>query len=463
MKSFRLLRAFFLLAFSLSLSALHAQIKEETMEFDSYTQTEYLDLGKNGLAIVDYNNMGQLDYCNITRIDTAGNLVYEKDVTFKNSMRYTYHPVASANGNDIYVLVFKDSKGKGGGQEIILLRFDAATGEVTQKEHDLEDFGHVLTMYANDKYFFAITTFEDIDVCRNEKCAPVMYRFDRNTLDVKKLDSELTIESKDHTLYWQIIRVENDFVEGYIIASVDEQKISVALARFDNEGKKIKEKEGLITLKENFPRPANSMMQNAAGVKQEERTNVIAFQNGVSITVMAWCYMLYDPGTAGYYAYGISGPDEFRKLGPKQDGFYVAKFDKDFKLETVKEHTNLPPLTESKRFFIHSTPETRYIEGYLGPQNQLILEMGAEDFHCVYSVAMKTLALGKFATPDENITSPIIHCAAPADLLLAEKCNAKTGLQMFGYPRSTARCQYYILANYKNTIRTIYSEPIKKR
>lgn len=380
-----------LIFLSLPATGLHAQLNTATSDWLKLSENRVLDLGLNGIAVVGSDpSIG----ANIARFDAGGAAMWTKNYPLGGTFCYF---ASNADGNDLYVLDFKKEETNGGGKNQQLIRIDAATGTSVSKNYSEPDFGFVLSMYANKKYFFVCTTKYSLDDNRIENDHSVkLYRFDRQTLEMKSLDHQMSNASDDPRVFWQFIRVEDDFVEGYIVNEAD-QKVTLTLARFDNDGKKISTKETTLMLKTNMARQSNGMMPLAPGISRgtfgQNYAYLLGANDFISIMIypMCSCYLQYDVFSKAYYAYGLCGPGEQKKIATRYTGYYVAKMDTAFKQEAFKESASVPVLTGDNQFVMNTTVDKRYLSGYFTATGEFSLIIGTDTKSYQFYISEKDL------------------------------------------------------------------------
>lgn len=362
---------------------LPAQIVEEEVEYEDGYLTDLINLGENGIAVFKkVEKVGP----QITRFGGDGKLLWNKTFTLPGKRTSKTCHASSVNGKDMYVLGFEKYNYDGGGSNPALLCIDAVTGEFREKLYTEKDFGNVLSLWANSKYLFVFTTYYEMTLDAMEKKDPgvKVYRFDKETMEMKALSHEMGNASTFSRVFWQVIRVEEDFVEAYVVKEAT-QHVGLTIARFDNEGKKIKSTDVSFDLREMFCRQVNSSMELPNGVSRDEHTQNCLYEfNGgdpkyTMIYPMTSCYMVFDPATQVYYAYGVCGPDEQRRLGSKYSGFFVAKIDADHKLVVFKEHAEVKEFSADKKFFIHEPAYYHWVSANLRIDGKLILNFATRE------------------------------------------------------------------------------------
>lgn len=433
-----------LLIFAMSGYNLRAQATSSEEPFTyCYNQT-ILDLGKNGIAVAGSE---QKAGATILRYDSTAKQLWSKTYPLPNLKSRKDVFASSADGKDIYALSMENIRENGGTSSIAVLHVDAVTGEKNEKAYTMEHFGHILYMYANSNYLFVFTTyylFVDPSVTKDPK--PKLYRFDRQTLEMKELDHEMKPPTAFGRVFWQVIRVEDDFVEAYVVKEAT-QHISLELARFDNEGKKIKTTEASFDLEKTFARQTNSHMPLAPGVTRDKYQQNVAVSFGATnsvIIIMVYpmdaCYLLYDPASQSYFAYGVCGPGEQKKAGTKHTGIYVAKLDAGFKLLAFKEHADVAILGGDKKFYIHSAPDSRYISAYIGAPGHMMIWAG----EYALTVDMTDLVIKKSAEMGPVGNTSGNHMAAPDHLVSRKEVTGKVK-QMAGLAYIATSTRQYAL------------------
>jgi hypothetical protein len=391
MKKSFLLRLAILLGVCLSASiTLPAQFSESENEYAHYSNEKILNLGSNGIAVIGSDPFAKLATdAVVLRFDSTAKLVWKKSYKQPYGTGRFDLFANSADGNDIYILSFETIEKKiNGGSDPALTWIDAKTGESKTKEFPAEAFGYVYTMYANSKYLFVYTTSYPLYRREIEKnpTSTKLYRFEKATMEMVLLEDEMKDASPYTRVFWQVFRVENDFVEAYIIKEAA-QHIVVGLARFNNDGKKIKSADIAFDLKETFPRQGNSYMPLNAGISNgmsyEERYSKPAPHDAVFIDPdlelifpLSACQLHFDPLSKNYYAYGICGYDEKQGAGTYSSdytGFYIARIDENYKLAEFKEHANVPLLEKDLRFSKAGPAGERTIDATRTPTDPLAL------------------------------------------------------------------------------------------
>lgn len=448
-----------------SLLTVRAQLTTVNATMSNYSP-EVLNLGSNGLAVIGGNKK---EAQTVVRIDGEGKLLWQKDYTAFIGKSVFTMPASSASGNDIYILAFDAIDTKGGGKNLWLTHIDSKTGESYDKKWTIEKFGHVLTMYANDKYLFVMATQHPMSEPKIEKEPGLrLYRFDKITLEMNELQHEMNNPWPQPRVFWQVIRVENDFTEGYVVKAATGQSVTLALARFDNDGKKLFMKEVTMELKSSFTRDSNGDMPLGPGISRYMyKQNVLQLSyNGsgysVMINPMTTCYLLYHPEAKSYFAYGYCGPGEQKKASTKHTGIYVGKMDSTFTLVAFKEHQNVSEIASHKKISMNAASDTRMISGYVGPGNNLILELSPVEYLHL-QITGDDLAINKTVASDVSVYKISGNrMSGSASVLATQKEVAAKN------KRTTALCyvctatrQYAIVhAFYENSLEVI-SEPLR--
>ncbi|MEO5644129.1 MAG: hypothetical protein ABIQ40_04200 [Bacteroidia bacterium] len=388
-KSFLSLRIFiFCATFFLAAVHLPAQGTSEG-DYTQYSNEEILNLGSNGVAVIGSGPFEKepLD-ARVIRFDSTSKKLWEK--IYKQPYgkgRYDLF-ANSADGNDIYILSLKQiDEDKNITDGVALTWIDAKSGESRVKEFPVTEFGYMYTIYANNKYLFVYTTSLPLYSKEIEK-NPVktkLYRFEKATMKMELLEDEMKSPSQYIRVFWQIFRVENDFAEGYVIKEAT-QHIELEIARFDNNGKKIKSADVSFDLKETFPRQENSDMPLNAGI-----FNGHIYKKGFSGTTshdvvlvdpdllfvypLASCHFHFDPVSKNYYAYGLCGYEEQKLRHSDYSGFYIARIDENFKLAAFKEHEEIELLEKDLGFKNVGVTGSRTIDATRTPTDQLVIYM----------------------------------------------------------------------------------------
>lgn len=368
--------------------SLLSQISISENDYTYYSNEQILNLGSNGVAVIGSDPIAKVPMdATVLRFDSAAKKLWQK--TYKQPYGGgSYDMFAnSADGNDIYIISLKkiDEK-EGGAEDVALTWIDAKSGESQVKEFPVPGFGYPYTLYANSKYLFVYTTSLSLNRTEIEKnpATTKLYRFEKATMKLVLLEDEMKDPSNYVRVFWQIFRVENDFVEAYVIKEAT-QHIALEIARFDNNGKKIKSAEVAFDLKETFPRQENSDMPLNAGI-----FNGQIYKKGFSGTVthdvvfvdpnlllvypLASCHLHFDPVSENYFAFGLCGYDEKQNdRGTDYSGFYIARIDEDFKLAAFKEHEEIRLLEDDLGFNKVGLVGSRCIDATRTPTDQLVI------------------------------------------------------------------------------------------
>lgn len=360
--------------------AMNAQVATSTFEDYSFVYNyETFAIGENALGYLSWDKDGLY----LSKFDSTTKQVWEKEypLTKKSSRRdYSAH---DKTGKDIYVLSFDNVEDEGGGSGLSVTHIDAISGLSSTRSYPGEDYGHVLDQWCTSRYFFVRTTKYKLDDDKIEKDPGMkLYRFDKKSLSMEKLEHEMGNASRYPRVFWNFVRYEEDFVEGYVVNEAG-HKISLTLARFDNDGKKIKSATSLFELSgDNYTRQI-SMGKNTSYSYSTANANVT-----VLIYPSSSVKLMYCDDSKNYYAFGVCGPDEQQKIATVYTGFFVARMDSAFGLATFKEHTNIPELDKDSKFRIHAAPDSRYINmSYIGDRELVIFVPGH-----AFKIDQRTLA-----------------------------------------------------------------------
>lgn len=444
---------------------LSAQIQSVEVASD-YLKAQRFDLGKNGVVFMANSNSltNNNSLIQLVRLDTTGKLVWNKEIEYEEKTAQHYC-VASANGEDIYILNFINFAEDG---DIVLTHVNAQSGEYTNKKYAGQPFGIILTMYANKDYLFVLANLDGKTFYNDGKTSQMMlFRFKKSTLEMERLEKhQMLIGTKENNIFWQPIRVTDDFVEAYVVNEIGDKKISLMLAHFDNEGQIISTSKGEINLVEDFIRSSSSGIPMGPGIS---RGVILSNQGTVegnvgTISPMAFCYLLYDPFSGHYFAYGVSGPKHKQKAGMTEySGFYIAEFDKDFKALAMKENIDQALLYNNPEFKTNGGS----IDAYITTKGKLMVHLCSYEDHYFYSVSTDNLTCD--AGYKKQIKAKIMYgismqlevfsgnyIASKEELLVNDKTLEKADNP---YYIGTSRCQY--VAYFKKDKMIIYSKKMK--
>ncbi len=445
---------------------LPAQILSSEKEYDHCSNEKILNLGSNGIAVIGSDPFAKpAKDPTVLRYDSTANLIWEK--TYKQPYgkgRFDMF-VNSADGNDIYVLSLKTiEKKENGATDPALTWIDAKSGESKVKEFSATAFGYVYTMYANNKYLFVYTTSLPLYRTEIEKLPTKtkLYRFEKATMEMVLLEDEMDNPSKYARVFWQIFRVENDFVEAYVIKEAT-QHIALEIARFDNNGKKIKSGDIVFDLKETFARQGKSNMPLNAGISNgmyydEKFGN--SFSNDVVfidpdlmlIYPLSACHFHFDPPSKSYYAYGICGHGEKQGMGTNSSdysGFYIARIDQDFKLAGFKEHSNVELLKKDLRFNKVGPAGDRLIDATRTPTDPLVIFIGCNMVEYYFSIDPVNLSIKKplkLKEHKDRLGYKFYHC---------NTFTSSLGKELYWVPEIT-KVNYAYVDDYVPTVRWQY-------
>ncbi|HEU4717677.1 MAG TPA: hypothetical protein VFU15_07580 [Bacteroidia bacterium] len=399
-------------------------IVRQDFDYDDWG-TQPLDLGKNGVLIEghkgSYTRSGKSLL--MARIDINGKLAWNKEIVIPNAKKSEIdYECASNDGNSIYVLSFTEEKKKGGGQNPVITRVDTS-GNSTSKSIDVEDFGFVITMYANSKYLFVITAIKDPgweDKLGNDVYK--LYRFSKNDLSIEDLgDNDLCSVAKDDETFWQVFRVNDDYMEAFKVLSTDDHAIAVELGRFDEKGKLTTSKDIDIKLEKSFTRWNNSGCDAFPGVMnwRPAFTTLAGGPNGVVYTKIrdgiSRCHVIYDEINKCYLIFGITGPKAQVRIGAVFNGFFIQEVGDDYTPGKMKEFSGFSDIDDDKLFNINSVPEGRYMDVYMSPGHHISVSLhGGKQPHSYYideNELTLTQNVGQWILPGGD------WCPAPGDYI----------------------------------------------
>lgn len=464
----RLLIKFILILLAFAPAQLSAQIASTQVEFSMAFNARIINLGKNGIAIADVDESGQAV---IARIDDNATLLWKKNFSASGPGEKSCIFGSSADGKDLYLLRFDNIANKGGGKNPSVTWINAVTGENKEKKFTQQGFGHVITLFANSKYLFIYTSQFSIDDNRIESEPGLkLFRFDKQKMEMAELSaSEMNQFSGKARVFWQVARVEENYFEAYQVKEAGQHMV-IAMARFDNEGKKTLSSDIAFDLKQGYSRQVNSNMPPAAGVNWDlfqQNYYWVLLENrelNALIYPTASCYLTYCPETGLYIAYGLIGPGEQKNAGTKHTGIFAASIDTTFKLKTYREHNNIPELTSDKNFSLHDTPHGRYINGYAGTNGQFILSLSATQNGYLLTLSQSDLSLKQTLKVEEKRYAIFgNHLVSPDQfLVLREEAMGQMKKSESMYYIATASRQYGIVIGngYSKSI-NVLSEKIK--
>lgn len=361
----------------------------------------------------------------IVRIDTNGKVLWNKNIPIpseKKSIGKFFG--TSSDGNDVYVLSFEKRSEKNGYTGAILTHVDI-NGIAKSKRYDdhPETFGFVLMLYANSKYLFVMTStynYYDYKHEPNENQYQ-LYRFDKNTLEMKLLDDDLEKVNPTFTSAWQMIRVTDAGVTAYRVLASQDQTTTIELASFDNDGKKISYVSNDIKFTA-FPRKTFCRPNYPAGICRGDFTLNISVTGtqGMYETVQepeGWCNMIYDDMNDRYLAYGMIGPEQQKNTTSDMiaenlfTGFFVQEFSADFKPGKKVENTNLPDLLADKKIRHDNDIHERKLGFHLNPNGILLVNIHSHNGgKHIYTVDATTFAIKNHATGSDPHS---IYSSAP--------------------------------------------------
>lgn len=320
----------------------------------------------------------------ISTYDSSASEVWKK--TYPNAKKAIrgINYLSSADGNDIWIISSYPDAGKKGPKEFSVLCVDALTGESTSRTFPEQAFGYIHSTWANDKYLFITTTqvrMYDGDIAT--KAGLRLFRIDATTLEMTQPEHEMDKGMPYGNVFWEMLRVENDFVEGYMVVTAG-NAIGLKFARFDNDGKLISTKETAFRIKaaDHFTRQIHGYCSPGPGVG-EPNHSYYAYSAGQNIAIeliypLASVQVSYCAKTQTYWAVGVIGKGEQKKVGTPYDGFFLAKLNADFGVAEYSEYIDQPLLDKDKNFKIHATPDGHHVQCYFDPAGNPVVGIGSE-------------------------------------------------------------------------------------
>lgn len=366
------------LGFIFNFTQVQAQVKFSKFDATYIWNHAVFPVAKQRIAYVSADMEGVY----VSTYDTTSAIAWEKDYPLTKDRSRNNKFVASAKGEDLWVISYYT--GSRDPQECTVLWIDALTGESKSKTHAAEEFGYVYSTWANSKYFFVLTTkYEMTDKNISKEPTMNLYRFDKSNLEMKKLEHDFDTPTAFEKVFWEIVRVEEEFVEGYAVSQAG-SNIEVKFRRFDNNGKKVLTSAVAFAIKEeeHFTRQIHGYCTPGPGIG-ESNHNYYTYA-GANADIIELIYptssvqVAYCAKTSTYYLCGVIGPGEQAKLGTIYDGIFLAKVNADHKLEAYKEYIDEPIMTKDKNFEVHESPANRYIKCLFDMNGNPFVDFGAE-------------------------------------------------------------------------------------
>ncbi len=323
----------------------------------------------------------------VSTYDSSASMVWNKKYTSPWKPLNKYNYLANASGNAIWIISSNTPGGKKAAKEFTVRKINSLTGESTEKTIPEASFGYVHSTWANDKYLFVLTTqvtMYDGDIAT--KAGLKLIRIDAATLEMTQPEHEMDNGMPYGNVFWEMLRVENDFVEGYVVLSAG-NAIALKFARFDNEGKLISSKETAFKLKaaDHFTRQIHGYCSPGPGVG-EPNHSYYSYSSGQNYAIeliypLASVQVSYSAKTQTYWAVGVIGKGEQKKVATPYDGFFLGKLNADFGVAEYSEYIDQPLLDKDKNFKIHATPDGHHVQCYFDPLGNPVVGIGSESMY----------------------------------------------------------------------------------
>lgn len=361
----------------------HAQVKSSDYEGSVIPNNELLPIDGGNVALISSDKDGIY----ISTYDADSKLMWEKDIEVISDIRRTDQFVVSRNGKDIYTVSTHGEIAHLRTEETFEVSWtDAATGESVVREFPDEDgsFGHVYSTWANSRYLFVMTTRKHMTDDDFTSEGLKVFRFNRQTLEKTDLKHHMTIDLVGLGHIWEVIRVEEDYVEAYAV-TLAEPLVKIALGRFDNNGREVfvKEAEFKIAANHNFVATKNRPTTGAGvGPVSHGYFERKAGQNGsvaVYVRFLSQLQMAYCQATGTYYACGLTHLDDGKALGAyRNDGFVIVKFKSDFQVDKYQEYFDKPVFADDNNFTGENDYMNRHIQCLFDVAGNPVVLMGCK-------------------------------------------------------------------------------------
>lgn len=444
-----------------------AQVKSTKFEGSYIANNKIMPIAKGRMAFASSDWEGVY----ISTYDSTSALVWEKDYTVPQERTRIDRFVSSANGNDIWVLsTYEEYLYTKPLKQIDVSWIDAISGDSKTKSFPFPemDFGFVYSTWANSKYLFVMTTAHRIynSEIANEPGVRV-YRFDKSTLAMTKLDHDMERPTKFTNVFWEVLRVEEEFVEAYVVTSAG-RMIEIKFGRFDNNGKEVSVASSEFMIKEadHFTRQVHGYCSPGPGIGESNHSyQMYSSGNGVTIELiypMSSVQVAYCAKTQTYYATGMIGPEEQKRLATVYDGFFLAKLNSKFEVEKYKEYIDVPVFESDRNFEIHAGPDGHHIQCYFDPAGNPVVQMGSEKSY-LFTIDQSDLALTKsIEIEQENYQTVGSVLNAGSNWLVADPIaeEEQGKYNMFGVLVS-GNWQYALKQNYNSGDITVFTKKVK--
>jgi len=329
-------------------------------------------------------------------------LIWKKE--FKDKQQYANRDkylVASPHGSFTYYLEIASPAGGNFNKknhDILQIKKDG-----TEKRFELESsdaYGQNLqTIFSDENYLYYLATENGHERHDKKKTTEklILNRFDHEQHKHQRFVIDLPVIAEgENTTFWQF--VSNTETEILLVSKAMDIPLGKAMydvATVSPEGKVLSVKKISVSLQKKFTRPANDIA--SPGWRSKATTDLSSSStthtlNGSSQTITVvtsggYGNLKFDPGTNGFYVYGLLGPIPFRKISPLYEGFYIVHLDKDGKEQWRVQHTGPAELVNNGTFSKHGRPADRWISLNFLPNHGLNFIIGFGDNIVEYEVA----------------------------------------------------------------------------
>ena len=364
-------------------SICQAQDKKVELNLDRYeTILENLYLGDHGFIfkLGTPDIMGKSE-SKFQYYDVSCSLLWEKKIKDEYGANGKRYLVSSPEGDVVYNVEMKGEVYKDKTQYITQI---LKTGEIKNFEiSGKEEFGKNLqAVFCDKQYLYYLTTEEgwEQNDKKKEKEKLILNRFSNDKLSHQKFYIDLPpITDGDHTTFWSFIGQKKG--GNYLLSKtvdVDNNIVKFNIVVVNEEGKILKKANIDLTPEGAYLRPAYTILhprggsETVANMDNSIVQKVTRTPHGVGgdftstrtipvTTIGAFSNLMLDPEQDFFYAYGLFGPERYKRLGPVYEGFYLYKYDLEGNFLWKLNQTGSEALLDEKVFKVHAATGERDI------------------------------------------------------------------------------------------------------